>query len=182
MEGQSREAADWGASREAEVAECKRKRGKRRMRRSVNAIKSEIWNLRHKRDRMQEEERQERNEKVCERHQIWNWTKKGKSRGKRGNRVSVKGRQWDPGMRRSVSSKSVISQDVHCSSFPLFIWISLSMGSLRTYFVHLQYVYLRVTNVIKKLGSVWNYRYLNEQNNHTYLNISCWYVVFILSW
>ena len=74
------------------------------MRRSVSAIKSEIE------------------------------PNKGKSRGKRGNRASIKGRQWDPGMRRSVSSKSVISLDVYCGSFPLFIWISLSMGSLRTYF------------------------------------------------
>ena len=57
-------------------------------------------------------------------------------------------------MRRSVSSKSVISLDIYCGSFLLFIWISLSMGSLRTYFLYLQYVYLRVTNVIKKLGSV----------------------------
>ena len=96
-EGQSREVADWGASGEAEVAECKRKRGKRRMRRSVNAIKSEIK------------------------------PNKGKSRGKRGNRSSIKGRQWD----EKVCELQVC---VYCGSFPLFIWISLSMGSLRTYF------------------------------------------------
>ena len=32
----------------------------------------QIWNLKDKRDRMQEEERQEKDKKVCERHQIWN--------------------------------------------------------------------------------------------------------------